>query len=145
MVTATHQTDWAALEQQFIDNTSIPSARTWLRVVRGWSSNRINSGHTQKKIRYWGIKRAENQQQFYEYCKEICQEEVRQLIPSLYLAKAEILKSLVSDIPNMETKDKVSLLKVIKTELKEPLQVRVDNNIEGEQLLKSKIETLLQA
>lgn len=145
MVTNTHQTDWVALEQQFIENESIPSARTWLRVVHGWNNGRLNSGNTQKKIRYWSIRRAENQQQFYDYCKSICQEEVRQLIPTLYLAKAELIKSLISDIPSMETRDKISTLKVIKTELKEPLQIKIDNDTENEQLLRARIETLLQA
>lgn len=125
-------TDWIALEREFLANPSHTKVATWLRLAKGWPNKKIFNGNTLEHVAGWGKKRAKLQQEITQRSLEEVVAAERSLLPQLRLAKLRLLQEVIAGIGNyrnLEPAEQRTFYQIIKTELGEPVSIKVQGII----------------
>lgn len=135
--------DWETLRREFITNADYPRPRTWLMKVKGWSRKRIAAGNTQEHITGWGALRADFQQKLTEQSLADVLAEERRLLPKIRRAKLTLVLAAIQSAGSwrtLEPAEQRTLYQIIKTELGEPVSIKVQGLISA----KDPVEALLE-
>jgi len=120
-------TDWEALRREFIVQDTHTMIGTWLQQVKGWDVKRIRSGHTRRMVNGWGKQRASIQAKKTEAAIEKALELERKNVPTLRMAKAQLIANIVKDVgrwDRLNMMDKKLCYEILKVELREPTNVK---------------------
>lgn len=120
-------TDWEALRREFITQETHPTVGQWLQQVKGWPVKRILNGNTTKKTVGWSKDRARLQQKKTEIAIERALKLERQNVPTLRMAKAQLIANIVKDVgrwDRLNMMDKKLCYEILKVELREPTNVK---------------------
>jgi len=122
--------DWESLLMQFMANEEYNDARTWLRVVKGWSEKTTTSGNVNVHISGWGKRRANYRQRIRDRAMEKVRRKLENQHVRLYEGKFNALDELLNRLEPTNVKEEktigiIASLKVIKTEVGEPNYITV--------------------
>lgn len=135
--------DWDTLRREFILNKDCPRPRTWLKQVKGWSSKKVSNGNTDEHIVHWREDRADFQAKLTQQALADVMAEERRLLPLLRKAKLTLVLAAIKSAGSwnrLEASEQRMLYQVIKTELGEPISMKVHGLITA----KDPVEALLE-
>lgn len=128
-------TDWQLLKQEFVSNLKQSNVQTWLREVKRWPKNKIDSGNTRSHTVGWSTERAQVQHKHYEDARKDVAEFEKQQVIRLIRAKYVLLDKLVTLAEKTNNVREISiaikpLLCVI--EKQAPLREKDENEVFGQ-------------
>lgn len=138
--------DWTKLEHEFLTNEKYSKVSTWLREEKKWTDKQIVAGNTTERTVGWGKMRAEYRQELVEQRREVANQAMLDLIPSIVDAKRAIIEYYLDALINgidakvkqpdgtykdvkrpLGLKDRSHILTKLKTELGEPAIITKQN------------------
>ena len=139
--------DWDRLKREFLFNETHPSINRWLREVKKWPAKKVKNGNTQQHITGWSKLRADTQQKIIDGAILSAKEQEKKLAPLLVKGKVELVKGLVKDLANwnkLTAYDKKIVYDILKVELGEPTNIKVQANI-GDDPVRKLLEKFMVA